>query len=148
MVIFKNTKWQPMMQAKLSCYIGGGSRKFQPLFRGESLGLCQIKWKGRVKCFLTTTFSNVAAPCTFWRVPHSRFTICCSFYFDRIDSGFNDVKDPDELFTFKKMVKHFKKVKVPYKDKETGQIKEVTTEHCLKLKQLLHSIFSCLYVRL
>jgi len=34
-----------------------------------------------------------------------------------IDSGFNDVKDPDEQFAFKKMVKHF------IKKQETGQIK-------------------------
>ena len=79
---------------------------------------------------------------------YSHFTTCCYFHFDRIDSGFNDVKDPDELFTFKKMVKHFKKVKVQCKDKETGQIKEVTTQHCLKLGQLFHLIFNCLYVRL
>ena len=45
------------------------------------------------------------------------------------------------------MVKHFKKVKVSYKDKD-GQKKEVTTEHCLKLGRLFHAIFNCLYVRL
>lgn len=58
---------------------------------------------------------------------YGQFTICCSFNFDRIESGFNDVKDPDELFTFKKMVKHFKKTKVQYT--ENGQIKEVRSEN-------------------
>ena len=100
-------------------------------------------------CFLTTTFSNLSAPCTLIFDQSLTATLqLVVLHFDRIDSGFNDVKDPDELFTFKKMVKHFKKVKVQYKDKETGQRKEVTTEHCLKLGQLFHSIFNCLYVRL
>jgi len=42
-----------------------------------------------------------------------------------IDSGFNDVKDPDEKFSFGKMgLKHFKKIKVQYQEKGTSQKKE------------------------
>lgn len=51
-------------EPKMSCFIGGGSCNFQSLFRAGSLSLWQIKWKGWVMCFLTTTFSNVPAPCT------------------------------------------------------------------------------------
>jgi len=57
-------------------------------------------------------------------------TTGCSLNFARIDSGFNDVKDPDELFAFKNMVKHF------IKKQGTGQMKEVWTKKYLKLGKL------------